>query len=155
MMGLGLYIEVSSKRIKPGKASFCYVLEYISPAGNTYTKSEIGCMEASGNRLVLSAVIRALRHLKPGCCVTMHTDLHYLESALMLGWLQEWKTDGWTRSDGKEIKNRDLWEQIEQQTRIHNLQVKYTCKSPYTAWMQNEMKKADLEIGQYKELKGQ
>lgn len=44
MMGVDLYIEVSSKRIKPGKASFCYVLEYISPAGNTYTKSEIGCM---------------------------------------------------------------------------------------------------------------
>ena len=124
MMEVSLYIDVSGKRIKPGKASFCYVLEYISPAGNTYTKSEIGCMEASGNRLVLSAVIRALRHLKPGCCVTIYTDLHYLESALMLGWLQEWKTDGWTRSDGKEIKNRDLWEQIEQQTKIHNLQVK-------------------------------
>ena len=45
MMGVDLYIEVSSKRIKPGKASFCYVLEYISPAGNTYTKSEIGCIE--------------------------------------------------------------------------------------------------------------
>ena len=73
----------------------------------------------------------------------------------MLGWMQEWKTDGWTRSDGKEIKNRDLWEQIEQQTKIHNLQVKYTCKSPHTAWMQNEMKKTDLEIGQYKEIKGQ
>ena len=152
---LDLYIEVSSKRIKPGKASFCYVLEYISPAGNTYTKSEIGCIEASGNRLVLSAVIRALGHLKPGCGVVIHTDLRYLESALMLGWMQEWKTDGWTRSDGKEIKNRDLWEQIEQQTKIHNLQVKYTCKSPHTAWMQNEMKKTDLEIGQYKEIKGQ
>ena len=78
MMEVSLYIDVSGKRIKPGKASFCYVLEYISPAGNTYTKSEIGCMEASGNRLVLSAVIRALRHLKPGCCVTIYTDLHYL-----------------------------------------------------------------------------
>jgi len=84
MMEVSLYIEVSSKRIKPGKASFCYVLEYISPAGNTYTKSEIGCMEASGKRLVLSAVVRALGHLKPGCRVTIHTDLRYLESALML-----------------------------------------------------------------------
>ena len=78
--------------------------------------------------------------------------LHNLYESFVV---QEWKTDGWTRSDGKEIKNRDLWEQIEQQTKIHNLQVKYTCKSPYTAWMQNEMKKADLEIGQCKELKGQ
>ena len=89
MMGVDLYIEVSSKRIKPGKASFCYVLEYISPAGNTYTKSEIGCIEASGNRLVLSAVIRALGHLKPGCGVVIHTNLRYLESALMLGWMDK------------------------------------------------------------------
>ena len=97
MMGVDLYIEVSSKRIKPGKASFCYVLEYISPAGNTYTKSEIGCIEASGNRLVLSAVIRALGHLKPGYCrpirLVGRTKLHVYtrkktERCIAAGWKQ-------------------------------------------------------------------
>ena len=155
MMEVSLYIEVSSKRIKPGKACFCYVLEYISPAGVTYTRSEIGCMEASGNRLVLAAVVRALKRLRPGCRVTIYTDLRYLKSALDLGWLQEWKASGWTRAGGKVVKNCDLWEEIEKQTVSHGMQVEYMGKSSYTVWMQNEMKKADLQLGEYRELKGQ
>lgn len=155
MMDVSLYIDVSSKRIRPGKACYCYVLEYVSSADITYTRSEMGCMEASGNRLVLAATVRALKRLKTGCRVTIYTDLRHLESALTLGWLQEWKSAGWTRKDGKEVKNRDLWEEIERQTARLGLQVEYACKSSYTAWMQNEMKKADLEIGQYKELKAQ
>ena len=146
MMEVSLYIGVSSKRIKPGKACYCYVLEYVSSSGNTYTRSEIGCMEASGNRLVLEAAVRALK---------AYTDLRYLKNALALGWLQGWKSVGWTRKDGKEVKNRDLWEEIERQTVRLGLQVEYICKSPYTAWMQCEMKKADLKPGEYEELKAQ
>ena len=41
MMEVSLYIGVSSKRIKPGKACYCYVLEYVSSSGNTYTRSEM------------------------------------------------------------------------------------------------------------------
>lgn len=133
MMEVSLYIGVSSKRIKPGKACYCYVLEYVSSSGNTYTRSEIGCMEASGNRLVLAAALRALKRLKTGCRVTAYTDLRYLKNALALGWLQGWKSVGWTRKDGKEVKNRDLWEEIERQTVRLGLQVEYICKSPYTA----------------------
>lgn len=80
-MKVSLYIEVSCKRIKAGKACFCYVLEYISPSETTYTRSEIGCMEATGKRLVLAAVVRALKRLKPGCQVEIYTDMRYLESA--------------------------------------------------------------------------
>ena len=155
MMEVSLYIEVSSRRIKPGKACYCYVLEYISPRGNVYTQIEIGCMETTGIRLVLTAAVRALKKLKPGCRVTIHTDLKHLKSALELGWLQNWKTNGWLRNDGKEVKNRDLWEEIEKKSRVHDLQVEYMCKSSYTTWMQNEMKKADLKPGEYKEIKGQ
>ena len=48
-----------------------------------------------------------------------------------------------------------MWEEIERQTVRLGLQVEYICKSPYTAWMQCEMKKADLKPGEYKELKAQ
>lgn len=151
-MKVSLYIEVSCKRIKAGKACFCYVLEYISPSGTTYTRSEIGCMESTGKRLILVALIRALKRLKQSCQVEIYTDMRYLESALSLGWLNKWKSAGWTGSDGKEIKNRDMWEEIEPLTRTHNLQVIHMSKSSYTTWMQNEMKKADLMPGEYKEI---
>ena len=111
-------------------------------------------MEATGKRLVLAAVVRALKRLKPGCEVTIYTDLKYLESALSLGWLHKWKLAGWVGSDGKEIKNRDLWEEIESLTKIHELQVKHSLKNPYSTWMQTEMKKADLMPGEYKEISG-
>ena len=154
MMEVSLYIDVSCKRIRAGKACFCYVLEYVAPSGTTYTRSEIGCMEATGNRLVLAAVSRALNRLKQGCHVKVYTDLKHLESALTLGWVQKWKAAGWTGSDGKEIKNRDLWQEIEQQTGKQELQVIHSLKNSYTAWMQTEMKKADLMPGEYKEISG-
>ena len=121
-MKVSLYIEVSCKRIKAGKACFCYVLEYISPSGTTYTRSEIGCMESTGKRLVLAAVVRALKRLKHGCQAEIYTDMRYLESALSLGWLQKWKSAGWTGSDGKEIKNRDMWESARLWTKTAALQ---------------------------------
>lgn len=155
MMEVSLYIDVSCKRIRAGKASFCYVLEYVSPSGVTYTRAEIGCMEASGIRMVLTAVVRALKRLKAGCKVTIYTDLQHLESAFSLGWLENWKNTGWMRQDGEEVKNRDLWEEIAKLASIHKVSVCRTGKSSYTAWMQTEMKKAELEPGEYKEVKGQ
>jgi ribonuclease HI len=61
----------------------------------------------------LSAAIAALRCVEvlPGP-IGLYTDSTYLISGIT-SWLRTWKRKGWTRVDGAEILNRDLWQQLD------------------------------------------
>ena len=145
-----------SARSNPGRGGYGAVLKYTNPAGKTFT-SELsrGYAKTTNNRMELMAVIVALEALNRPCEVEVHSDSQYVVNAFNKHWIDGWKKRGWKTANKQPVKNRDLWEEIERQTVRLGLQVEYICKSPYTAWMQCEMKKADLKPGEYKELKAQ
>jgi ribonuclease HI len=76
---------------------------------------ELGGREprTTNNRMELSAAIAALRRVEalPGP-ISLYTDSTYLISGITR-WLPVWKRKGWTRVDGAEILNRDLWEALD------------------------------------------
>ena len=76
--------------------------------------------DTTNNRMELTAAIRALEALKVPCDVDLHTDSSYLSNAFVKGWLKKWKRDGWTKSGG-EIPNVDLWQRLDELTRIHSV----------------------------------
>jgi ribonuclease HI len=76
---------------------------------------ELGGREprTTNNRMELGAAIAALRcvETRPGP-VDIFTDSTYMISGITR-WLRVWKRKGWTRVDGAEILNRDLWEELD------------------------------------------
>ena len=66
----------------------------------------------------LSAVIFALAALKRPCGVEVTTDSQYVRNGITL-WLPKWKLNAWRGSDKKPIKNKDLWERLEQEVQRH------------------------------------
>jgi ribonuclease HI len=74
----------------------------------------------TNNRMELVAAIRALEALKQPCQVQLHTDSVYVRNGIT-SWLASWKRNGWKTSSKTAVKNRDLWEQLEQLAAQHEV----------------------------------
>jgi ribonuclease HI len=79
-----------------------------------------GERDTTNNRMELRAVIEALNALKKAERVRLHTDSQYVHKGIS-EWLPGWKRKGWKTSDGKPVKNRDLWQALEQAASRHQV----------------------------------
>ncbi len=75
----------------------------------------------TNNRMELMAVIRALETLKRPSRVRVTTDSQYVKQGIT-AWMTRWKRNGWRTADRKSVKNRDLWERLDQAVARHQLE---------------------------------
>ena len=78
--------------------------------------------ETTNNKMELTAVIEALKKLKKPCMVKLYSDSAYVVNALTLGWLENWKNNGWRGSDKKPVKNIELWEELDKLLEVHDVE---------------------------------
>jgi ribonuclease HI len=76
--------------------------------------------ETTNNRMELMAAITALETLKRPMVIDLHTDSTYVRDGIMK-WLAGWKAKGWKTSDKKPVKNRDLWERLDEAAARHDV----------------------------------
>ncbi|MDR2631325.1 MAG: ribonuclease HI [Spirochaetaceae bacterium] len=73
--------------------------------------------DTTNNRMELTAVIAALEALSklklPVEVFTVFTDSQYVQKGMSV-WLKNWKRNSWRTSDRKPVKNRDLWEHLDE-----------------------------------------
>ncbi len=74
----------------------------------------------TNNRMELMAAIRALEALKRPCRVELTTDSQYLRNGIT-NWLEGWRRRGWRTASGGAVKNRDLWERLDEAVRRHDV----------------------------------
>lgn len=80
-----------------------------------------GELQTTNNRMEVTAVIRALQALKEPCEVEVYSDSAYTVNAFNEGWITSWQSSGWRGADKKEVKNRDLWEELLALTKTHSV----------------------------------
>jgi len=80
-----------------------------------------GELDTTNNRMELMAVIQALEALKRPCEVRITTDSRYVKQGVT-SWMPRWKRNGWRTAERKPVKNRDLWERLDEATSRHELQ---------------------------------
>ena len=76
--------------------------------------------ETTNNRMELQAAIEALSALGRPSKVTVVTDSAYVKGGIT-GWMFGWKKNGWKTSSGSPVKNVDLWKQLDEATRRHDV----------------------------------
>ena len=87
-----------------------------------YKKEISGVMANTTNNIMeLSAVIEALKLLKYPCNVSLYSDSAYVVNAFAQNWIRNWERNNWKTSDKKEVKNKELWQQLLELTRIHKV----------------------------------
>ena len=88
------------------------------------TQLELSGYEArtTNNRMELLAPIQALRKLKEPCAVQVYSDSAYLVNAFRQHWLENWVRRNWVKSDKKPVENQDLWKEILDLTKMHQIE---------------------------------
>lgn len=77
--------------------------------------------ETTNNRMELQAAIEGLGQLKRPCEVRLTTDSEYLRKGVN-EWMAKWKSNGWRTAARKPVKNRDLWEALDELVGRHSVQ---------------------------------
>jgi len=80
-------------------------------AGKRERELSGGEADTTNNRMELMAAIAGLEALKRACAVVLTTDSQYVKRGVE-EWMKRWQANGWRTSDGKAVKNRDLWERL-------------------------------------------
>ncbi|MEO8673815.1 MAG: ribonuclease HI [Tahibacter sp.] len=79
----------------------------------------------TNNRMELMGAIRALETLSRRCKVSLTTDSQYVKQGMQL-WLPRWRANGWRTSDGKPVKNQDLWQRLAEAVARHDVEWHWT-----------------------------
>ena len=77
--------------------------------------------DATNNRMELKAALEALRCLKEPCKVELYSDSAYLVNGFNRGWLENWKRNGWINARKDEVKNMELWKELDRYNDIHSI----------------------------------
>ncbi len=80
-----------------------------------------GEAETTNNRMELRAAIEALSALKEPCEVVLTTDSQYVRKGIN-EWMAGWKRNGWKTSAKKPVKNRDLWQALDELAQRHTIE---------------------------------
>ena len=72
-----------------------------------------GLVDTTNNQMELVAAIETLKALKKYTEICIITDSNYVKKGIT-EWLPSWKKNNWKTSSKKEVKNRKLWEELEE-----------------------------------------
>jgi ribonuclease HI len=90
---------------------------------NGHRKEISGAESHSTNqRMELTAAVEALKLLRYPCRVRLYSDSAYLVNAFVLGWVERWQLNGWVNARKDPVDNRDLWEQLIELSRMHDIE---------------------------------
>ena len=114
MKEVSIFIVTSTR--SPGKTRKAWY-RYILVCEGASREKKVQVTSTTGHRLVLEYVVAALKRMTRPAMITFWTDCHYFANGQRR--LAVWKENGWKRPDGKEVRNLDLWQQIEELLRPH------------------------------------
>jgi len=112
-MDVVIYTDGAARGNPEGPGGYGAVLTYMDAEGKIYKKEiSAGYKKTTNNRMELMAVIRSLQELKIPCRVKLYSDSKYVVDAFNKNWISGWVEKGWKKSDGKPVKNIDLWKEL-------------------------------------------
>ena len=101
----------------PGPGGWAAVLIY----GEHKKEISGGCKETTNNIMELTAILEALKALKTECEVELYSDSAYSVNAFNQGWIYNWVKKGWKTADKKDVKNKEIWQELYSLTQKHKV----------------------------------
>ena len=91
----------------------------------------------TNNRMELLAPIEALKTLKIYSEIEIITDSKYVKLGIT-EWINNWKKNGWKTANKKEVKNIELWKELD--SLVENFNIKWSwVKGHSTDQLNNEV----------------
>ncbi len=100
----------------PGKGGWGAILQYGDNIKEISGYSEL----TTNNKMELQAVIEALKLLKRKCDIELYTDSVYVKDGITK-WIDNWKKNNWRTSKKDDVKNKELWVELDNLVNQHNI----------------------------------
>ena len=100
----------------PGPGGWGAILRYGTTEKEIYGASK----NTTNNIMELTAVIESLKNLKKPCELIITTDSKYVKNGIT-EWIHNWKKNGWKTAAKKEVKNKELWIELDSLIQIHSI----------------------------------
>ena len=104
-------------RGNPGPGGWGALIKYDSVEKTIFGGQAI----TTNNQMELSAAIEGLAVLKEPCNVELFTDSKYVMDGITQ-WIQNWKKNNWRTAAKKDVKNKELWQKLDQLITQHQVQ---------------------------------
>lgn len=112
-------------------------LEFTDRQGERHSRIVSQERIATINSNALQGLIEAIEVLQIACMVNVHTELDYIIFPIRNGWLWEWKKYGWRKANGKDIRNLEQWQKLEEKLARHSIKM---TKKEKEQWKNMEQK---------------
>lgn len=112
MQQVDIFLIISSR--SPARLKRAWY-KYILICGKHRIEKKEEVQNVSGHRLLLLCAVAALKRMRLPSLITIHTDSHYLVNNR----LADWENAGWKRTNGEDLKNADLWQQLAGLLKLH------------------------------------
>ena len=119
-------------RGNPGVGGWGVLIEY----GDVRKEYFGGELNRTTNQMELKAAIEGLKALKEPCIVSLTTDSKYVMQGIT-SWIDNWKKNNWKNSSKKDVKNKELWVELDKYVEIHD--VKWSWVKGHSGHEQNEI----------------
>ena len=100
----------------PGPGGWGAILRYGTTEKEIYGASR----NTTNNIMELTAVIESLKNLNKPCELIITTDSKYVKNGITK-WIHNWKKNGWRTAAKKEVKNKELWIELDSLIQIHSI----------------------------------
>lgn len=98
-----------------------------------------GSLKATNNQMELKAAIEALKYFSESSTLNLFTDSKYVKDGIE-SWIHNWKKNNWKTSSKQEVKNKELWLELDELISKHK--IKWNWIKGHAGHKYNE--KADL-----------
>lgn len=77
--------------------------------------------DTTNNRMELTAVIESLKMIKKSVKIRLYTDSKYVIEGITK-WIFGWKKNQWRNANRKQVKNSDLWQELDEQVAKYDIE---------------------------------
>ena len=80
-----------------------------------------GSKETTNNQMELMAAIEGLKYISKPSKIKIFTDSKYVKDGIN-SWIINWKKNGWKTSSKQDVKNKELWIELDSQIAKHQIE---------------------------------
>jgi len=77
-------------------------------------------LNTTNNQMELTAAIKAIEFLDTNDVINLLTDSNYVKNGIT-SWIKNWKINNWKNSSNQPVKNKDLWERLDELNSIKSV----------------------------------
>ena len=119
-------------RGNPGVGGWGALIEYENHNKEIFGGEKL----TTNNQMELMAAIQGLKALSEKCIVNLTTDSKYVMDGIN-SWIKNWKMNSWKNSQKQNVKNKDLWIQLDKLNEQHD--VRWHWVKGHSGHPQNEL----------------